>query len=143
MAHEPRIIRQRFYASPFSAEQMQEIGTVMIGVISTRIRKGLTDQDTPAKELTAKYAKRKILLNRDPIRDWYFRGRTLGFFKVVSASESRCEIGFVDQQADAIAHFNNLRVKQFGVSPKDRNALTAVVLQTLQQRSVVRIVRAA
>ena len=37
-------------------------------------------------------------------------------------------IGFLDPNAHRIAHVNNLREKQFGVSPKDRSALDTAVL---------------
>jgi len=63
--------------------------------------------------------------------------------KVKSASENRVVIGFVDPNADRIAHVNNLREKAFGVSPKDREALNAVVLVLLRQARAIRVARAA
>jgi hypothetical protein len=38
---------------------------------------------------------------------------------------------------------NNLRERQFGISPKDRSALNAAVLAVLRQAHVIRIKRAA
>jgi hypothetical protein len=63
--------------------------------------------------------------------------------KVKSANENRVVIGFVDPNADRFAHVNNLRERQFGVSPKDRLALNANVLAVLKRARVVRVVRAA
>jgi len=48
-----------------------------------------------------------------------------------------------DPNADRVAHVNNLREKQFGVSPKDRQALNAAVLAVLRKTRMVRVVRAA
>jgi hypothetical protein len=62
---------------------------------------------------------------------------------VKSASENRVVIGFSDPQADLIAHVNNLREKQFGVSPKDRSVLTKVVLALLRQVNAIRVKKAA
>jgi nucleoside diphosphate kinase len=63
--------------------------------------------------------------------------------KVKAVSENRVTIGFVDPQADAIAHYNNRREKQFGVSPKDRMALGKIVMAVLRQARIVRVKRAA
>jgi hypothetical protein len=63
--------------------------------------------------------------------------------KVKSASENRVVIGFVDPNADRIAHVNNLREKQFGISPKDRVAMNRAVLAVLRQARAVRVQRAA
>jgi hypothetical protein len=52
-------------------------------------------------------------------------------------------IGFVDPNADRIAHVNNLRERQFGVSPRDRLTLNAIVLAVLKQARVVRVAKAA
>jgi len=50
-----------------------------------------------------------------PFRDWFWTGRTMRSLKVKSASENRVEIGFVDPNADRIAHVNNLRENAFGI----------------------------
>jgi len=52
-------------------------------------------------------------------------------------------IGFVDPNADRVAHVNNLRERQFGVSPKDRGALNAIVLAVLKRARAVRVKRVA
>jgi len=105
--------------------------------------------DAPAKALKPGrngrrgYADYKRARGLQPIRDWFWTGRTMRSLKVKSASENRAVIGFVDPNADRIAHVNNLREKQFGVSPTDRQALNAAVLAAIRQVPVVRIVRAA
>jgi hypothetical protein len=55
--------------------------------------------------------------------------------KVLSANENRAVIGFLDeampgrkQTASQIAFYNNQRERQWGVSPRDREALLAVML---------------
>jgi len=63
--------------------------------------------------------------------------------KVKGASENQAVICFVDPSTDRIAHVNNLREKQFGVSPKDREALNAAVLAMMRKVPVVRVARAA
>jgi len=45
--------------------------------------------------------------------------------------------------AERIAHVNNLREKQFGVSPRDRQALNASVLGVLRRARVVHVAKAA
>ena len=47
------------------------------------------------------------------------------------------------QTADAVAHVNNLREKAFGVSPKDREALNAVVRAVLRTARVISVRKAA
>lgn len=60
-----------------------------------------------------------------------------------SPTENRSDIGFVDPNADRIARVNNLREKQFGISPKDLQAFKAAILATLRKARVVRIMKAA
>lgn len=134
---------------PFTAEQMQTVGNVMLDTISSRIRRGINCNDAPAKPLKpGRNGKRgypdfKGARGLQPIRDWFCRGRTMRSLAVKSASENRVVIGFSDPQADLIAHVNNLREKQFGVSPKDRSVLTKVVLALLRQVNAIRVKKAA
>src|SRR5690349_12314645 len=118
-----KITKARFILGPFSAEQMQSIGQVMADTIIARIKSGNNVNDSASKALKPGYAKSKIRHGRAPIRDWYRRGLTLGSLKVKSASENRVVVGFVNPQADMIAHINNRRERAFGVSPNDRKAL--------------------
>ncbi len=78
-----------------------------------------------------------------PFCDWFWTGRTMRSLKVKAASENRVTIGFVDPNANRIAHVNNLREKQFGVSPKDRLALRATVLAVLRRARTLRMAKTA
>lgn len=134
---------------PFSPEQMLGIGQVLADSILARIRHGVTVDDAPARPLKPGkpgrrgYPDYKIARGLQPIRDWTWRGRTLRSLKVKSVNENRAVIGFVDPQSDAIAHINNLRERQFGVSPADSRAVIAAVRETSRQHRVVRTIQVA
>ena len=131
------------------AEDMQTIGNVVLDSISSRIRKGINVNDSPARPLKPGrnghrgYPDYKAARGLQPIRDWYWTGRTMRSLKVKSASENRAVIGFVDPNADRIAHVNNLRERAFGISPKDRLALNSIVLAVLKTVRAVRVAKAA
>jgi hypothetical protein len=128
---------------------MLTIGNVVRDSIAERIGKGLNVEDAPAKPLKPGrngrrgYPDYKVARGLQPFRDWFWTGRTMRSLKVKAASENRATIGFVDPNADRIAHANNLREKQFGVSPKDRMALRAIVLAVLKRARVIQFRRAA
>jgi len=149
MPFQTKITRARFVLGPFTAENMETIGGVLVDSISTRIRKALNVNDTPAKALKPGrngrrgYPDYKAARGLMPVRDWVWTGRTMRSLKVKSANENQAVIGFVDPNADRVAHVNNLREKQFGVSPKDRQALNAAVLAVLRKAQVVRVAKAA
>ena len=134
---------------PFTAEDMQTIGGVLVDSISARIRKAINVNDAAAKALKPGrngrrgYPDYKAARGLMPIRDWVWTGRTMRSLKVKSASENAATIGFVDPNADRIAHVNNLRERQFGISPKDRVAVNAAVLAVLRQTRVIRVKKAA
>jgi hypothetical protein len=144
-----KIKRARFVLGPFSSEDMLAIGNALRDSIAERIGSGLNVNDEPAKELKPGrngrrgYPDYKKARGLQPIRDWFWTGRTMRSLEVKSASENQAVIGFVDPNADRIAHVNNLREKQFGVSPKDRQALNSAVLAVLRQARVIRVRRAA
>src|SRR5581483_5839740 len=138
MAFLPKITRARFVLGPFTAEDMLSIGNAVRDSIAQRIGKGLNVNDDPAKPLKPGrnghrgYPDYKIAHGLQPFRDWFWTGRTMRSLKVKSTSENRVVIGFVDPNADRIAHLNNLREQQFGVSPKDHLELNAAVLAVLR-----------
>jgi hypothetical protein len=144
MAFETKITRARFVVGPFSAESMQTIAQVTLDSLSARIRRGVNVGDQPAKPLKPGrnghrgYPDYKVARGLQGIRDWFWRGKTMRSLKVKSASENRAVIGFIDPEADHIAHVNNRIEKQFGLSPKDETALKAVVHATAKQARVVR-----
>ena len=60
----------------------------------------------------------------------------LAAIKQANQAVENCEkqtVGFVDPNADRVAHVNNLGGQRFGVSPKDRLALNAIVLAVLKR----------
>lgn len=136
-----KVTHVRFTLSPFSSEQMADIGRVMVGVKLSRIKQGVNSADAPAKPLVERYAKRKIAYNRDPIRNWTWRGLTLGSAKVIAANEDRVTIGFMNPQADQIVTVQRRREEQWADSPRDIEALHEAVRQTLTQHRVVAVVR--
>ncbi len=149
MPFQTKITRARWVLGPFTAEDMQTIGNVLVDSISARIRKAVNVNDAAARPLKPGrnghrgYPEYKAARGLQPFRDWFWTGRTMRSLKVKSASENRVVIGFVDPNADRIAHVNNLRERQFGVSPRDRLALNAIVLAVLKQERVVRVAKAA
>jgi hypothetical protein len=78
-----------------------------------------------------------------PLRDWLRTGHAMRSLKMKSASENRVVIGFVDPNADRIAHVNNVRERQFAISPQDRKTLNAVMLVVLKRARVVRLLMKA
>ena len=139
MPFQAKITRARWVLGPFTSEDMLEIGNVVVDSIKARLHNGLNVRDEESKPLKPGrngkrgYPEYKVAHGLQPIRDWVLTGRTMRSLKVKSASENRCVIGFINSNADAIAHINNLREKAFGVSPKNRQALRAIILAVLRQ----------
>src|ERR1700722_20229367 len=133
MAFQTKITRARFVVGPFSSEQMQTIAQNTLGNIKARIRAGVNCEDAAARPLKPGrngkrgYPDYKIARGLQPIRDWTWRGLTMRSLKVKSANENRAVIGFISPEGDRIAHFNNQREKQFGLSPTDEKYLISVV----------------
>jgi hypothetical protein len=113
--------------SPFTSEQMSRFGEIAVSSIRSRINLGLTVTDSIAPPLVEHYARRKIIRGRNPIRDWMFRGATMGALQVKAASEDRVTIGFTTTQSNQIVAAQQRRAKQWGVSPKDWEKVVAAV----------------
>ena len=149
MPFQAKITGARFVLGPFTAEDMQTTGGVLVDSISGHIRKAVNANDDPAQALKpgrngrGGYPDYRAARGLQATRDWVWTGRTMRSLKVKSVSENKAIIGFIDPNADRIAHVNNLRERQFGVSPKDRLALNAIVLAVLRRARVVRVKRAA
>ena len=146
------IKRAHFVYSPYTATEMQGFAQVLADSIRVRIQNGQNIYDQAAAPLKPGQSGRrgypdyKAARGLQPIRDWTWSGHTLRCLKVLRANENRAEIGFLDeaapwrkQTASQIAFWNNQRERQWGVSPRDRQALIAAILGA---RPVV-IVRAA
>ncbi len=131
----------RFIYSPYTATEMQGFAQVLADSIRTRIQSGQNIYDQAAGPLKPGlpgrrgYPDYKIARGLQPIRDWTWTGHTLRCLKVLTANENRAAIGFLDealprrsQTASQIAFYNNRRERQWGVSPRDREAVLAAFL---------------
>jgi hypothetical protein len=135
------IRRARFVYSPFTADEMHGFAQVLADSIRARIQSGENIYDQPAAPLKPGkpgrrgYPDYKSARGLQPIRDWTWSGHTLRCLKVLTANENRAAIGFLDeakpgrrQTASQIAFYNNQRERQWGVSPRDRQAVLAAIL---------------
>ncbi len=149
MPFQAKITRARWVLGPFTSEDMLDIGNVVVDAIKLRLSRGLNCNDMDAKPLKPGreghrgYPDYKKARGLQPFRDWFWTGRTMRSLKVKQVSENRAVIGFIDPNADLIAHVNNIREKAFGISPKDRKALTAAVRAVLKTNRVIQVRRAA
>ena len=120
---------------------MQGFAQVLADAIRARIQSGQNIYDQaaaplkPGKPGYRGYPDYKSARGLQAIRDWTWSGHTLRCLKVLTANENRAAIGFLDeaapwrkQTASQIAFYNNLRERQWGVSPRDRQALIAAIL---------------
>jgi hypothetical protein len=114
---QPKISRARFVVSPFTSEQMVEIGQVAVDSILHRLERGQNVSDQPATPLKERYQKYKARRSPPAIRNWRLTGRTLRALRVLRANENRAVIGFRDPEAGRRAAINNRRERQFGLSP--------------------------
>ena len=135
------IRRARFVYSPYTATEMQGFAQVLADSIRARIQSGQNIYDQaaaplkPGKPGRRGYPDYKAARGLQPIRDWTWSGHTLRCLKVLTANENRAAIGFLDeampgrrQTASQIAFYNNQRERQWGVSPRDRQAVMSVML---------------
>jgi hypothetical protein len=135
------IRRARFVCSPYTAYEMQGFAQVLADAIRARIQSGQNIYDQPAAPLKPGkpgrrgYPGYKSAHALQPIRDWTWSGHTLRCLKVLTANENRAVIGFLDeampgrrQTASQIVFYNNQREHQWGVSPRDRAAVVAVMV---------------
>src|SRR5581483_11181616 len=138
------IRRARFVYSPYTAYEMQGFAQVLADAIRARIHSGQNIYDQaaaplkPGKPGRRGYPDYKSARGLQPIRDWTWSGHTLRCLKVLTANENRAVIGFLDealsrrqQTASQIAFYNNQRERQWGVSPRDRQALLAAMLRPI------------
>ena len=133
--------------SPFTAEQMSDIGGVVLDSIIRRIRTATNDTDSAAPPLATRYAEYKARQRKYPghaqIRDWTLRGKTLRSLKVKLATEDKVVLGPIDPQSQMIIAIQNKRSHQWGVSPRDHEVMYAAIRQSLMQARAFRVVRKA
>jgi hypothetical protein len=117
---------------------MQGFAQVLADSIRARIQSGQNIYDQAAAPLKPGQSGRrgypdyKGERGLQAIRDWTWSGHTLRCLKVLTANENRAAIGFLNEAlpgrrmtASQIAAFNNRREAQWGVSPRDRQAVLA------------------
>jgi hypothetical protein len=120
---------------------MQGFAQALADSIIARIRnaQNIYDQAAaplkPGKPGRRGYPDCKVARGLKPTRDWTWSGHTLRCLKVLTVNENRAVIGFLDealpgrrQTASQIAFWNNQRERQWGVSPRDREAVLRVML---------------
>lgn len=129
---------------------MAGFGNVLLGSIKKRITSGTNAKDETSKQLKGTvrdryipYARQKQNRGLNPYRDWVYSGHLMRSMKVVSASENRFTIGFIDDRSDKIAHVNNRQDKMFGASPTDMEALHKAIYDGLRGGNVIRFQRVA
>lgn len=137
-----KLTHARLTLSPFSSEEMAQLGQFMIDTKTARIRRAVDSTDAPAKELAPSYASRKQRYNRAPIRDWTWSGQMLGSWKVKRADENRVTIGFANERADQKATIQRRKCEMLVDSPSDSIARYEYV-RAMLRRIRVQVFRAA
>lgn len=102
---------------------MRNIGEALVASIKERLARGQTVQDSAAPPLREKYARYKQRKKGSSLRNWNFQGRTLRGMRVTSSTTRRAVVSFSDPIAGMRAAINNRRVRQFGVSGANREAI--------------------
>lgn len=120
-------MREVFHFEGITAEMNHHVATVLANVIRARIRRGLDVADGPAPPLTKKYLRAKLGRDREPIRDWEWRGALRGIRALHGESNEQIVVGITNATALRIASFQQARWPQFGVSPSDRRKLIATL----------------
>ena len=123
--YQPRVIKSRFVQTGgFSPAQMNDIASGLLNRgIKPRITSALTVDDAPAPPLKPAYREQKQKHWPPAIRNWIKTGRTMRSLVVLTISQNKAVIGFVDRLTNFRAFINNRRARQFGVSPKDQVVL--------------------
>ena len=133
--------RKRFELTGYSASQMLDAGTFLRDTVMQRILQAQDLGDSPASPLKQPkgrvveiggkrgfmrgYPFQKTKKGKKPVRDWNYTGAMLAAMQVMTHRRNRAVIGFSDDLSNMKARINNMRWRQFGVSPKDRSALVA------------------
>ncbi len=104
----------------------------MLDSIKTRLDRAQNIYDQSAPPLKAHYSAWKVKARGgQPVRDLRLTGFTRRRMAVIEAGQNYCVIGFTDPEAARRIYYNNLRSRQWGVSPQDernfRNALLNVI----------------
>lgn len=162
--HQIKIVRSRqpVTSLDYTPQQMAEIGEVGRQSMYDRMRLGVDVNDRVAPPLKRPVkaagsgpfvnAKGEFSLVREvkgyphykvvkyggkPIRDWWRTGQTLRAMKVIRASVNQVIIGFTTPLANKRASLNNQRWRQFGLSPRDLQAVMRAISAVKSRREQV------
>lgn len=130
---QPVIKRARVGTPGFSADTMLRFAGELNSSIAGRLDRAQDIYDGSALALTPKYAKSKMKRLGSAVRDLRWTGRTRRGMRPLSASQNKAIIGFSDPVAMNRVQLNNRRVRQYGVSPVNRQHLYNVVHQSLER----------
>jgi len=138
--YKPVLKRARIGTPGFSADTMLRFGNLLNNSIRDRFNAALDIYDNAAKPLAEGYAKYKQKGSTtgarrfspgDPIRNLRLTGQLQRSMKVLSASQNRARLGFVDPVSDNRMTLNQRRSNMYGVSPKDEQVLMKAVQEYL------------
>jgi hypothetical protein len=130
-----KITKARFVYSPLSGERMAGIGKSLIDTIFERWDRGLDVQDTPARPLTAKYARFKSYSRRKrAVRDYDLTGKLRSSIQALSANQNKVTVGPIDGMHSRlkgggqlsfsdVLTINQRRWRMWGVSPAEKAKL--------------------
>jgi hypothetical protein len=146
----PKVTHAKLTFSPFTSENMLNIGQATLDHMRQRIRSSMDVNDSRERPLNARYAQQKAkgrfvklgggrTYSGAPVRDWTLRGRTLQSLKAKSASENKVTIGPILQEAYMILIVRNRRDNMWGMSPSDREAMYAAVREVLTRKKLVQV----
>ncbi len=128
MAFQPKTTRARFNESGLTTDAMIGIGESFIDSMFARWDRAENVYDVPAKPLKKGYAIQKSKLRRGNRRNLKLTGDMRAHVKVLSANQNRVVIGPTDSAMAERIRFNNMKDRQYGVSPKDKEAIVKAVL---------------
>lgn len=148
-----KIRHARFTLSPFSPEQMRDLGNTVLNSVKKRIHAGLTVDDQPAKPLKGTtavtkggsvahdvpYAVQKQRRGLQGIRDLMKSGGLMASIQVLSVSEDKAILGSNNAFKDKLLRKNNRLSAQFGMSPSDKIVMQKKVGELLRMALKVQV----
>lgn len=117
----------------FDRQQMRQLGQYSIQLERERLTQALTVQDSPAKALDQKYARRKQRAGLAPVRNLIFTGNLLGSRSIIQSDGNMVQIGFSDARFYERAAVNEQIERMLGMSPANRRKLDALATRLLFQ----------
>jgi hypothetical protein len=151
-----KLTYRKYVYTGFTPEQVAGGAQVGLDSVKARIQNGMNVYDLPARPLKpgrngrGGYPEMKLRHGNRAIRDWTYTGHTLRCLKVTQANQIRAVIEFLNeslpkrkQTAAQIAYYNNQRERQFGVSPRDNQAVNNYFQELIRNLQPLQTTRAA